>query len=545
MKKDKKKSGSKRRSLLATGIASLALLATVATATYAWFSINTTVTVGVSSLEAVAGDNIDISSDGSSWGSTVSLTLDELNSTVTDISGDGKTFYTKAGNESTDYVEFTLQFRASSYYAIYLNSSSSVLPNATDLVNDNKSNYGSYTKDYIAGAVRVAFLYNDEVQLVWAPNSNYTLNPNTYALSTNDSSPKIYSYRNGSGNTDADVSTFNQEGKNFLATTSTAHEDEVRMYNDKNPVVTIIPETAGMLEEVEITVRIWLEGTDPECANPFLGGVFNTTLSFSADALTQAARPTITTAAVSDGGYITGYNLVLPQGADAGDYEVSVNNGLKYEDFDPNKVYVNQEVLVRKKATPETLNVPSSSARVAIGKKTQAAPTNTFVANATTRTLTSTAGYAPSAMSQGYLQYSTDGSTYKTLTNDIVVNSLSKQTFYIRYAANGDYEASESIIVSMLGKESKPIAAALQITAGTGQITIPTGYKYIIADSFDTTPLVNNMMTADGSQKTFTDHQVIAIVRLGDVTNTVDSDIAYFVLDFTAGTATATTGPNA
>ena len=113
MKKDKKKSGSKRKGLLATGIASLALLATVATATYAWFSINTTVTVGVSSLEAVAGDNIDISSDGSNWGSTVSLTLDELNSTVTDISGDGKTFYTKAGNETTDYVEFNLQFRES------------------------------------------------------------------------------------------------------------------------------------------------------------------------------------------------------------------------------------------------------------------------------------------------------------------------------------------------------------------------------------------------------------------------------------------------
>lgn len=535
MRKDNKKKNGKRRSLLATGLVCLALLSTVATATYAWFSINTTVTVGVSSLTAVTGDSIEISDDGSSWGSSVSLTLDELDSTVTDISGDGKNFYKKSGHASTDYVEFELQFRASSYYNIYLNSLSTVTPNARTLTGasaDNKSSYGNFSKDLIAGAVRVGFIFNDEVKLVWAPNSNYTLSgtAGNYSVSTTDTTEKTYTYSLANNQT----ATFG--GANFLST-GVIDNTTTTIYSDKNPVATIVPDVYGVSKAVSVTVRIWLDGNDPECVNPFLGGVFNTTLGFSAQELAQDTRPEASYEAVEVGGLITGYKLKLTD-TETQNYEVSTDNGTTYVAYNADTIYKNQNVLVRKKATATTNGIPSATTTVAFGKIQQAAPeVSLFTANAATRTLSSTS-YATGA-SGGALQYSIDnGANYTNLTDAAVLQTLSKLNILIRYAANGDYEASETVSVTMLGKRQSPSSAVLTMgEAGTGLVTVQSGYKYVIAGSISEAESAGANYEG-GIQEQFTDGQIIGVVFPGDGTNYVDSDMAFFQLNLANGTAT-------
>lgn len=538
MKKAKTKMKNKKRSLIATALVCLALLTTVTTATYAWFSINTTVTVGVSSLTAVTGDSIEISDDGSSWGSSVSLTLDELDSTVTDISGDGKDFYKKSGYVSTDYVEFELQFRASSYYEIYLNSLSTVTPNATVLTGasaDNKSSYGNFSKDLIAGAVRVAFLFNGEVQLVWAPNSNYTLSGSAgnYTVSLTDTTEKTYSY--ATANNTENGGTFG--GKSFLSTGVIDNTSGTKVYTDKNPVATIVPDVYGVSKSVAVTVRIWIDGNDPECVNPFLGGIFNTTLGFTAQELTQEARPAATSEKVEVGGLITGYKVKLTD-TEVQNYEVSTDNGTTYVAYNADTIYKNQNVLVRKKATATGNGIPSASTTVVIGKIQQAAPNeDLFTTDAKTRTLSSTS-YA-TGTAGGALQYSTDnGANYTNLTEAATLQTLAKTNILIRYAANGDYEASEAVTVTMLGKRQSPTSAVLTMgEAGTGLVTVQTGYKYILAGSIGEAESASTLLDG-GTQEQFTDGQIIGLVFPGDEVNYVDSDMVFFQLNLATGTAT-------
>lgn len=534
MKKGKIKSRSKR-SLLATGLVCLALLSTVATATYAWFSINTTVTVGVSSLTAVTGDNIEISDDGTSWGSSVSLTLDDLDSTVTDISGNGKEFYNKSGHASTDFVEFDLQFRASSYYNIYLNSLSTVTPNAKVLdgsTAENKSSYGNFSKDYIAGAVRVAFLFNDNVQLVWAPNSHYTLSgtAGNYSVSSSDTTEKTYTYSLANNQT----GTFS--GSNFLATGKIDAGATTTIYTDKNPVATIIPDTYGVVKAVSVKVRIWIDGRDPECVNPFLGGVFNTTLGFSAQELTQAERPAASLEVVKTGELITGYKVKLTD-TETQNYEVSVDNGTVWTAYNANTQYKNQNVMVRKKSTATGNNIPSAATTLVAGKIQQAKPALTFTADASARTL-SASDYS-TGTSGGALQFSIDnGANYTTLNGTTSIPTLNKLNILVRYAANGDYEASDTVVVEMLGKRPVPGVSTLTLgEAGTGQVTVQAGFKYVIAASIGACEEAGANLDG-GTMNIFEDGQIIAVVMPGDEINYVASDMAFFQLNFAAGTAT-------
>lgn len=534
MKKGKIKSRSKR-SLLATGLVCLALLSTVATATYAWFSINTTVTVGVSSLTAVTGDSIEISDDGTSWGSSVSLTLDDLDSTVTDISGDGKDFYNKSGHASTDYVEFDLQFRASSYYNIYLNSLSTVTPNAKTLTgasSDNKSSYGLFSKDLIAGAVRVAFLFNDNVQLVWAPNSHYTLSgtAGNYSVSTTDTSEKTYTYSLANNQT----GTFG--GDNFLATGAIDAGAATTIYNTKNPVATIVPDTYGVVKAVTVKVRIWIDGNDPECVNPFLGGIFNTTLGFSAQELAQEERPAASLETVKTGELITGYKVKLTD-TETQNYEVSLDNGTSWAAYSTDTQYKNQNIMIRKKSTATANKIPSAATTLMAGKIQQAKPSVNFTADASARTL-SADSYA-TGTSGGALQYSIDnGANYTTLSSTATIPTLNKLNILVRYAANGDYEASDTVVVEMLGKRPVPGVATLTLgEAGTGQVTVQTGFKYVIAGSISECESAG--ATYDGGTlETFSDGQIIAVVMPGDEVNYVASDMAFFQLNFATGTAT-------
>jgi len=523
-----KKGNSKRRTLLATGLASLALLATISTATYAWFSINTVVNVNVSTMTAVTGDDIEISNDGTSWGSDVSVLLDELDSNVTDISGDGINFYTKNLNESTDYVEFDLQFRASSYFAIYLNNKSNVVPHNAS---GNKSAYGDFSKDYIAAAVRVAFLNSagSAVNLVWIPNNNISLDKSGDVYSINTSAAaKAANYTTSAANA---AGHFDTDSASVL-TTSTAEQGlaagdiygNVGTAFNKNSIATIAPAASGVPTTAVVKVRVWIDGDDNECVNPLLGGQFDVTLGFSAAAITQQARPAVTLDAVNDGGLVTGYALNIGQ-LNGDNLEVSTD-GTTYTAYSAAARYLNQRVWVRTKAAAATGGVPSLATQLTAGKAGQATPVVTVTPNPAARTFTLS---DTSANGNGAaLQYSIDnGANYNNVQNaTITVSSMGPVDLLLRYAPVGDYNASAATSAThMLGKRATPAMNQIGSVSIEDVWSANAIFHHVISDTQFTAAPAGGWVNT--SSELLTVGQYIAIKYQGDNENYVDSDVLY------------------
>lgn len=128
--------------------------------------------------------------------------VDNLSQTFSLITGNGDSFFIPAMDKTNgnplvdssgkwlpkklpvankDYYEKDIFFRSDEELEVYLQDTSKVVPN--DIANgtlNNKSDFGNFTRDYIAGASRVAFYSvndsNEEtLAFVWVPNSTYEL----------------------------------------------------------------------------------------------------------------------------------------------------------------------------------------------------------------------------------------------------------------------------------------------------------------------------------------------------------------------------------
>ena len=91
-------------------------------------------------------------------------------------------------NSKGRYIDLDLYFRADSARDVYLAGDSTVSPKSPDGAG-NYSDYGTFSKDYISAASRVAFLNakKDQCSFVWAPNANIQLieNESGYQKVTN------------------------------------------------------------------------------------------------------------------------------------------------------------------------------------------------------------------------------------------------------------------------------------------------------------------------------------------------------------------------
>ncbi len=79
-------------------------------------------------------------------------------------------------NSNGRYIDLDLYFRSDSARDVYLAGDSSVSPKSPNGAG-NYSDYGTFSKDYISAASRVAFLNEkkDQCSFVWAPNANIQL----------------------------------------------------------------------------------------------------------------------------------------------------------------------------------------------------------------------------------------------------------------------------------------------------------------------------------------------------------------------------------
>ncbi len=199
---------------LILGIGSIVLVLVLAGAgVFAWYMNLTSNLIDPQTLQVTTSQFLEVrqaaapGEEENDFGHSLELSFEDL--VLVDITGDGTTLVrprllqnadevtgltyaapdTSTVSEWTDpepnkdYIDVTLEFRSNKHLDVYLGSGSAVTPHCgvENAMNpgedDNPSNYGSFSRDLMAGAVRVAFVTADEQQtsMVWEPNRQYKL----------------------------------------------------------------------------------------------------------------------------------------------------------------------------------------------------------------------------------------------------------------------------------------------------------------------------------------------------------------------------------
>lgn len=276
----------------------------------AWFYINEEVTVSYgNSIFCEAGDSLEISlvENGAptKWSSSIDYSAGEF--TTVDISGNGRELYRPMEIDekqqpvnfipavsnlesvnSYDYVEMVLAFRSVSEMNVYLSEESFIAP-AAEAENAKPNIYGSFSRNYIAGAMRVAVIdyETNELMMLWAPNSKYQLIDNgngTYDFKSGengDSAPESsYKYFAEDENgvfVENVISADDYASKKFVVDSTGA----TKGYSGNAPVlVSLKPESDGVHAQRTVRIRIWFEGTDREAHQALAGGNVNIQLKF-------------------------------------------------------------------------------------------------------------------------------------------------------------------------------------------------------------------------------------------------------------------------
>lgn len=295
-----------RKRIIFSSLCVILLIALVG-GTLAWFYVNEEVTVNYgNSIFCEAGDSLEISlvENGTPgrWSSTIDYSSGEF--TTVDISGDGYHLYRPSEiNEnqqpvnmipavssldddiSYDYIELEVAFRSVSKMNVYLSEESFIEP--VDPDNSTPNIYGNFSRDYIAGAMRVAVVDDSELKMVWAPNSKYQLIQNengTYAFNSGakgDSTPESDYYFYGedeNGNVvQQKVSADAYASKKFVVDSTGARKGYT---GNSAALVSLVPETEGAHAQQTVKIRIWFEGTDREAHQALAGGNVNVKLKF-------------------------------------------------------------------------------------------------------------------------------------------------------------------------------------------------------------------------------------------------------------------------
>lgn len=311
----------KKKILLSSAILLVALLITLSTSVYAWFNINTTVSVEELEISVETDKSLLITDDPTgSWYTSVNLSyvLDGKKISADVSGGASGTFYTIYGEHYSaenpilyqyaksnkdvatgadfDFLELDLYFKAENPCNVYLSNQSSILPKEDPeglltLTGDtaySKSDYGPFSKNYIAGAVRVGVwevkevegVETEEFKFIWIPNQNYELiNPS--------GTTQNYTF-NPDGVLDPNQNyiasaTDNGDGTFSSAVVSSYDADTIKYFNSnfttgEATVASLV--TLSDDARAHIIVRIWIEGTDRESHAALSGGDFITNLLF-------------------------------------------------------------------------------------------------------------------------------------------------------------------------------------------------------------------------------------------------------------------------
>lgn len=315
----------KKKILFGVGAALLVLMMAAA-GVYAWYMSLTTNLIDPQTLSVTTSKYLEVrradvpeGDPSGEFSSALMLSFNELE--LVDITGNGVTLVRPLLDQDTDpstgtavanpdddpdkawitpvanrdYIETVLEFRSNKPLEVFLGSGSSITPHCgteeSSLFGDNverPSNYGSFTRDLIAGAARVSFEPASSVnRTVWEPNREYELYFNEgwgFRLDGTPETPHKYWYI-GAGNAKLyayleDIQTVSIVYDADLQNTTTAIS-----YPDadgaKAHVVTLDQYDPSTHEyTATVTLRIWIEGCDREARRALAGGEIDAALYF-------------------------------------------------------------------------------------------------------------------------------------------------------------------------------------------------------------------------------------------------------------------------
>lgn len=360
----------------------IAIIVSIFVFSYAWFVHESDSNVEGVNIGTAKTNNILISEDGNQgWGDSFNIDVGEGFRFNNEVTSDGINFY-KANLKdeygtplsftnatlNEDYLEFDVWFKNDSSVKLFLEEDSSVTPECgtkkEDLVltpgSDKKiddivraSAYGDFSRDLIAGAVRVAFIryiFNEETNsfeledkpvLIWAPNKTYEITENdgwftANVESTNSQSYKYIKVENSS--------TFREKDLDNLKDDISASYD-TKMANG-DPVLVSIDTEDGLEKKAGLKVRVWVEGNDRDAVSALKGGIFKINLSFVG--ITKEENTNVPNVKADDvSKTIDGINEHM---------EYSTDNGLTYTEYKNIVTFdKNATVYVRYKETDELL----------------------------------------------------------------------------------------------------------------------------------------------------------------------------------------------
>lgn len=271
-----------------------------------WFFTSNDVEVNHgSTIQCEAGNSLEISLDGGkTWSGRVDYNT--VSPKIIDITGDGVNLYrpkvidelaqpqsfvtaSKIDEEGNgDYIELEVMLRSASKMNIYLSGESAITPVSTSSQQFNP--YGNFSKDYIAGAVRVAVVEEvnntEELRLLWAPNPNYQLSllNGVYSFSEGGSREESYKYYYTPSGDIADLQLATVTRDQYASKQFVFGSTEGTITSTGNsPVLTALDSKAEgeNFYTKTLKIRVWFEGTDREADQALSGGWVNMLFKFN------------------------------------------------------------------------------------------------------------------------------------------------------------------------------------------------------------------------------------------------------------------------
>ena len=289
------------------------------TTSYAWFYINQQVDITYTpNIECEAGHSLEISIDGGkTWSGGAQAT--SATPKMLDITGDGINLYkpitvdeqyqpqgfttaTKINEETGegDFIELEVQLRTNSQMEVYLSGDSFVSPVAEGTATN--SIFGNFSKNYIAGAVRVAVTEKDSsgketLKMLWDPNPYYKLTRHsngTYSFNKTiekqtaskdnnvDAGNYQYYYLSDSGNSIYSVKKFTMDEivNKKISLGQVGGTNELTA-GDSPVLTTFVPDGTQKMMYKTLMIRVWFEGTDREADQALSGGVIKMYFKFN------------------------------------------------------------------------------------------------------------------------------------------------------------------------------------------------------------------------------------------------------------------------
>ena len=258
---------------------------------------------------------------------------------------DGRGTFSDVTNQDGYFVKLDLKVRASKGLCVYLHRDSYVKG-----VDMNKTDaLGTFSKDAVAGASRVAFFDENGLKTVWVPNEKYELTFDANGVTgfnLNGTAENEYKYLNVQDGIVTKGSEYGVWSTEQLSVGANALADNANA-NEATPILTFTE--AG---EKKLTVYIWVEGSDRESNTVLSGGSLGYGLKLIG--ISEKAASAVN---IDDVSYSGGKLIYTSSSAEVGDeilYSYDAQNFTPYSSGNPNLAGRNTVLYVRARETATT-----------------------------------------------------------------------------------------------------------------------------------------------------------------------------------------------